>query len=48
MNTLEGRAVLAEDLRTSELLFDGIADRTTDLLSQLVKALETRLGSVPP
>lgn len=45
LNTEEGRARLVQDLRTSELLFDRIADLTTDILARLIKALEARLGS---
>ena len=46
LDTAEGRAHLIEDLRTSELLFDRIADLTTDLLHRLINALEIRLDSV--
>jgi hypothetical protein len=44
LDTSEGRLRLVEDLKTSELLFDQIADLTTGLLARLIKALETRLG----
>lgn len=45
LDSAEGRDHLIKDLRTSELLFDRIADLTTDLLHRLIKALETRLDS---
>lgn len=44
LDSPEGRKRLVEDLRASELLFDHIADRTTDLLQRLIQALEHRLN----
>ena len=46
LDTPEGRARLTADLQKSEILFDGIADLTTDLLARTIEALEARLESL--
>ncbi|RYG22964.1 hypothetical protein EON82_15510 [bacterium] len=45
LGTEEGQGRLVQDLQSSELLFDRIADLTTDILGRLIKALDAQLGT---